>query len=260
MSQGIQIAASGLLTAMYRQDVFANNLANMDSVGYKPDVPTSRPRPDVIAEDHVGHLPSNALLRRLGGGAILNPNRIDFSQGPLRVTGNALDVAVEGKGFLAVKDENSGSGDQVRLTRDGRMTRDRAGRLVMGTSGLPVLDTQNRPIQLRDGLAVEIDGRGVVSQGGAVIGQLQFVEVGDERSLTKAGHSLFAAPAEVIASRKPATGLLRQRHIEESSIDEVRALMSVTGAAREVDLNGWMIQQHDRLLERAINGLGRPTF
>jgi len=259
VSYGIQIAASGLMTAMYRQDVYANNLANMDSVGYKPDLPTTRPRLDVIAEDGVGHLPSNALLRRLGGGAVLNANLVNFSQGSLKATGNALDLAIEGPGFLAVREEHSEAGDRVRLTRDGRLTRDRTGRLVMGSSGLPVLDTQNRPIVLRDGVSVDIDAAGVVRQGGAVVAQLQFVEVADKRALSKQGHSLFAASSDALASRKPASGMLRQRHVEDSSVDEVRVLMEVTSASRDVDLNASMIQQHDRLLDRAINGLGRPS-
>lgn len=258
MSYGIQIAASGLMTAMYRQDVYANNLANMDSVGFKADLPTSRPRPDVIAEDGVGHLPSNDLLRRLGGGSMLNANMIEFSQGPVRPTGNALDVAIEGDGFLAVRDVTGSSGDSVRLTRDGRMTRDKNGRLVMATTGLPILDVQGNSIQLGNGAGVEIDGNGTIRQGGSVIAQLQFVDVSDERSLSKQGASLFRAPTESLASRRPASGTIRQRHVEESSVDEITALMKVTGASRDVDLNTSMIQQHDRLLERAINGLGRP--
>ena len=259
MSYGIQIAASGLMTAMHRQDVFANNLANMDSVGFKPDIPLSRPRQDVVAEDGVAYLPSNDLLRKLGGGSLMNPNLIDFSQGAIRPTGNAFDVAIEGHGFLAVRDDTSTSGDRVRLTRDGRMTRDRTGRLVMATTGLPILDAQGNSIQLANGPDVQIDGRGTVRQGGAVVAQLQFVKIGDERALTKQGASLFRASSSVLASRQPATGTIRQRHIEESSVDEIQALMRVTGASRDVDLNTSMIQQHDRLLDRAINGLGRPT-
>ncbi len=259
MSHGIQIAASGMMTALYRQDVHSNNLANINTIGFKADVPTSRPRPDVIAEDGVSYLPSDALLRKLGGGTALNPTRIDFSQGSLRPTGNDLDIAIQGEGFLAIRSESSTDGDRVRLTRDGRLSRDRSGRLVLGSSGLPLADTQGNVIHLADDAEVKIDGNGVIRQRGTVVAQLQFVQVADPQSLQKIGGGLLLASGAAIESRRPATGTIHQGHIEESGVDEIRALMAVTGASRDAEMNAQMIQQHDRLLDRAINGLGRVT-
>jgi flagellar basal-body rod protein FlgF len=258
MSYGLQISASGAMTAMYRQDVFANNLANIDTVGFKPDIATSRPRDAARREDGLPFLPSNALLERLGAGTMLNPNLIDFSQGALKTTGNALDLAIQGDGFFVVRDETDGATDRVRLTRDGRFTRDRDGRIVSASTGMPLLDVNNRPIVLRNG-DVTIAGDGSVRQGGEVVARVQVTDVADRSRLTKLGHSLFAADDRALAARREGTGSVAQFAVEDSGADEIQTLMRLTSAAREVDSNLSMIQTHDRLMERAIASLGRVT-
>ncbi len=259
MSYGLQISASGVFGALYRQDVLANNLANMDTVGFKPEIPTSRPRQAVTKEDNVGYLPSNKLLERLGAGVMMNPNGINFGQGGLRTTGRDLDVAIDGEGFLTVKDPKAKDADAVLLTRDGRLARDPSGRLVMATTGHPVLDAQNRPIEISDRGSVLIDGDGTIRQNGAVVGRLNIIDVPDRNSLQRIGASLFRPGQEQLKQKSGATGQLRQAQVEESGVDEVKALMAVTDAGREVDANVALIQQHDRMMERAIQSLGRTA-
>ena len=259
MSQGLQISASGALTALYRQDVFANNLANMDSVGFKPDVPSQYARPAVREEDGVGWLPSNRLLERLGGGVLLNPNRIHFGQGAIRVSGRDLDVAIEGKGFLVARDSSSDGADQVRLTRDGRLALNANGELVMAGTGLPVLGVNGNSITLSNKGKVTIDGVGRVMQDGRTVAQLQLVEVQNEQSLRKVGQSMFSPTAAMMDNKKTATGTLRQGAVEDSGVNEVEALMRMTSAAREVDANVDMMRTHDRLMERAIASLARGS-
>jgi flagellar basal-body rod protein FlgG len=254
MSYGIQISASGVMTSLYSQDVYANNLANIDTPGFKADIPSILPRQAVRDEDHLPFLPSNKLLERLGGGALLNPNRVDFTQGSLKETGSPFDVGIAGDGFFVVKDPTDQSG-RVRLTRDGRFARDAQGRLVMASTGLQVMDVQNRPITLGPG-EVSISEDGTVCAGGRECGHLQLADVPDKSSLTKLGHSLFLAPADAV-NKGAASGAIRQRSYEDSSADEVRTLMQMTSAGRDVESNVSLIQQHDRMMDRAINGLGR---
>mgnify|MGYP000676646780 CR=1 FL=1 len=256
MSYGLQISASGIMTSLYRQDVYANNLANIDTVGFKPDVPSSRPRDAVRAEDSLPFLPSNKLLERLGAGAMLNPNSIDFTQGSLKTTGNALDLAIQGDGFFVVGDATGRSGEQVRLTRDGRFTRDSGGRLVMATTGAPVLDTAGLPIELRSGSSITVDGDGTIRQSGEVMAQIKIAQVENRGQLSKLGQSLFMAPAAAIGAAA-ASGSVRQFAVEDSSADEIKTLMQMTSAGREVEANVSLIQQHDRMMDRAINTLGR---
>ncbi len=256
MSYGLQISASGVMTAMFRQDVFANNLANMDTAGFKPDVPTSRPRDAVRQEDGLMHLPSNALLERLGAGALLNPNRVSFAQGALKESNNPLDLAIQGDGFFVVRQIADTGGDSKRLTRDGRFTRNSEGLLVTAAGGLPVMDRGGNTITLGPG-TVSIDGDGSIRQNNEIVAQLQVVEPPDTSALRKEGHSLFAGSSEVMASLKTATGSVRSGAFEDSAADEIKSLMQMTSASREVDANVAMIQQHDRMLDRAINVLGR---
>jgi flagellar basal-body rod protein FlgF len=166
-------------------------------------------------------------------------------------------VAIEGKGFMVVRDSTNGGDDQVRLTRDGRMSRNARGELVMAGTGLPVLATNGNPITLADQGVVSIDAAGRVSQGGTTIAQIQLVEVQNEQSLRKAGNSMFAPTAAMMDGKTVATGQLRQGSVEESGVDEVRVLLQMTSASREVDANVDMMRTHDRLMERAIASLAR---
>jgi len=254
MSYGLQLSASGAAAALYRLDVFSNNLANMDTPGFKADVPRSAPRAPAREEDGLLSLPSNALLERLGAGTALAPNMISLQQGATRTTGNDLDVAIEGRGFFTVQ---AGPGPEgLRLTRDGRFTQNAQGQLVMAGTGLPVLDVKGQPINLNGEGKVVIDRDGTITQDGATIAQLQLIDA-PAGALRKDGHSLFAAQASVFDRKTLAPGSVRQHALEESSVDEIQALMQVTSAGREVEANVDMMRMHDRLVERAIMSLGR---
>lgn len=246
------------MTSLYRQDVLANNLANASTAGYKPDLASTRPRQAVRQEDGLGFSPSNSLLERLGGGVLLNPNRISFAQGPLRSTGNPLDVAIEGAGFLTVRDD-ADAANPVKLTRDGRLTRNAQGELVLAASGLKVLDTSGNPIVLPEGPAPTISGDGKIRQRGQEVAQIQLNGGGDPSRLRKAGNNLFIAPKDVVGSPTPASGTLSQNTYEDSSVDEVMTLLGLTRIARTIDGQANLIQSHDRLMDRAINVFGKVT-
>jgi len=244
---------------MYRQDVLANNLANIETVGFKPDIASSRPRGAVVKEDGVSHLPSNRLLERLGGGVLMNRNMVNLAQGTTRMTGNALDLALEGEGFFSVADPNAkvGGGQQATLTRDGRFTTNAAGQLVTIGTGWPVLDESQKPITLARGIEPSIGGDGVIRQGGRVVGQIAVMRVSDPSTLEKAGNSTFHAPARVVTALPMAERRIRHNAVEQSGVNEMATLMQMTGASREVDAHVSLMQAHDRMMDRAINSLGR---
>ncbi|MCC6677067.1 MAG: flagellar hook basal-body protein [Phycisphaerales bacterium] len=259
MNYGVQLSASGVLTSLYRQDVLTNNLANMDSVGYKPDITATRQRDAARIEDGLSYMPSDALLEQLGAGALMAPNLTDFEQGGLEVTNQPLDVAVRGEGFLVVRDETDTGKDKLRLTRDGRLSLDSRGRLVMASTGMPVMDPGGRTIQLTPGRPVKIDGDGQISQDGRAVARIHLLNPADPSRMTKQGHSLFRAPAETFSSKAAASGQIQQGSLERSAVDEIRTIMQITAAGRDVDANMSLIAQHDRLTDRAINTLGRVS-
>ncbi|HYE03373.1 MAG TPA: flagellar hook-basal body complex protein [Phycisphaerales bacterium] len=253
MINGLNIAASGLLTSMYRQDVAANNLANLETVGFKPDFASTMSRAGVAEEDGLLSLPRNRLLDRLGAGVLLAPNRVKLAQGSLEETGNQLNVALEGDGFLVAR---AGEGpDGLRLTRDGRLAVDTSGRLVLATSGLPVLDTAGKPVQVgHAGFKVESDG--AITRDGLALARLRLARVSHPRHLSKLGQGLYAAPDGALAPASPATRVV-QGAVERSGVDPIAAMMDVTSAASSVTSHSRLVQLYDELMGRTISTLGR---
>ncbi len=188
MNYGLYVSAAGVMTNLYRQDVFANNLANVNTTAFKPDIPELSQRDPEAVEDNLGMDVSNRLLERLGGGVYAGPQRIDMSTAQLTETGNPLDVALQKDGqFFAVQVTDPKTGQvQVRLTRDGRFTRNDAGELV-NTAGHRVLDPNDQPIRVRGSAPVRIDGAGHLLQNGKPVAQLQVAQVNDTGQLEKRG-------------------------------------------------------------------------
>ncbi len=258
MNYGLQLSASGVLTSLYDMDVSANNLANIETVGFKPDMVLKRVREAARQEDNLYHLPSDELLEKLGGGVQLMPNRISFSQGDVDVTNRDLDVALEGEGFFVLSDPSRGStdGDQIRLSRDGRFSIAPDGRLV-NSDGLHVLDIFDQPIRLEPDQTVQISSAGELTQGGEFVAQLQTTNVTDLQGIERIGGGLFKPSSAGVAGRTPADALVRQGALERSLVDPINALMGVTNAARGASSNSRMIQLHDEVLDLAVNRLGR---
>ncbi len=258
MNYAMEMAASGVLTSLYRMDVMSNNLANVATAGFKPDMPFTIQRDPARIEDNLT-LPSNRMLERLGAGVTLAPNQTNFEQGPLQKTGNPLDLAIQGDGFFMMLDEKAPTSERIRLSRDGRFTRNGEGTLVSANTGQPVLDVSNRPISISGQAAVDVGPDGTVRQSGTVIAQIQVVSVPDRSRLGRVGNGMFRAPADTMSGLKPATGVVRQAMIEGSAVDPIKALMGVTDAGKAAEANLAMMSGADRLLERAINGLGRVS-
>ncbi|MGP1272261.1 MAG: flagellar hook-basal body protein [Phycisphaerales bacterium] len=259
MNYGLYLSASGALTSMHRLDALTNNLANVNTVGFKPHTPVVRQRDAAREEDGLMHLESNALLERLGGGVQIQTTRIGFTQGPLQQTGNPLDLAINGDGFLMLRGDQSGDEVELLLTRDGRLALDSDGTLVQASSGRPVLNLAGQPIRLDRGREVQVNTSGAILQDGVEVAQLRFVDVADRQRLTKRGDGQFGLTSDAIESLRPADGLITQGEVEGSAVDEIRELMRVQSAAGDARSNLAMIQYHDRLMDRAINRLGRTT-
>jgi len=254
MNYAYNIGAAGIIAAMHRQDVASNNLANIQTPGFKPDRAFTIPREAAREEDGLWNLPSNALLERLGAGVLLAPTRTEFTQGTLASSRNPLDVGIEGAGFLTV---GGGQNGETRLTRDGRLTQDSRGYLVTVADGHDILDDGGNPIALNPALDVTINSDGTIVQGGTVVAQLGFTDVTDRRSLRKLGDDLFSLPAG--SRRQEATGKVVQYTYEESASDPIKAMMAVQAAADLVTTTAKVMQIHDDLMNKAVNTLGRVS-
>ena len=129
MNYGFYQSATGLMTQVHRLQVASNNLANSETFGFKADQVTTAQRLPARLE---GGFASDAqhMLEVLGGGQLSDPTRFVMQQGSLTPTQGELDLAIDGDGFFMVGD-GSGRESNVRLTRDGRFTRDPQGELAM---------------------------------------------------------------------------------------------------------------------------------
>ncbi len=257
MNYGLYLSASGVLTNLYRQDVFANNLANAGTVGFKRDLATLTSRPPEVVEDDLGFDVRHDLLDKLGGGMLAGRQRIDFSPGALQETHNPLDVALlDDRSFFAVGYVNPQNNQQeTRFTRDGRFTRGDDGKLVTVAGGLPVLNAEGQPIILPDGKA-EIDRAGNVRIDDEPVSRIHIVTLPDRDALVKQGGNLLdytgrGEPATV------ATPALRPGYVEQSGVDPIKALLQLINATKAVTSAGNLIRYHDQLLDRAVNVLGR---
>ena len=256
MNYGLYLSAAGLLTNSYRQDVYANNLANVETVGFKRDIPTIRQRLPEAAENPGGAEYGQKLLDMLGGGSLAGPQRIVFDPAPLKA-GGKLDVALEtAKTFFAVSAKEGNGQYATRLTRDGRFIVDSQGYLVMASGGARVLDTGDRPIQLTGTGPIDIDPAGRVHQGGEVAGQIQVTSVSSTDKLYKRGQSLFGWNGGDIR-KAAADTTIRPGFVETSGVEPMQALLDVMEATKATTANGNLIRYQDTMMERAVNSLAR---
>ena len=250
MVYGLWQSAAGLRTQDYRQSVIANNLANVDTPGFKPDSVSFAERLSE-ARRLGGAGPRNGLLDVLTGGVVETEPYTSFREGPINPTGGTLDVAIQGEGFLAVK-----TPDGVRYTRDGRLTKNAAGVLVHAASGGAVLDDQGREITLDNASRekIKIDDRGLIRQGQSDVGRISVVDFDDKRSLKKSGQNLFESDAP---ARPSTVASVRQGAIEGSAVDPMTTMVDMIAASRAYELNANLISLQDQSLGRAVNDIGR---
>ncbi len=260
MNYGLYLSASGVLTNLYRQDVFANNLSNVKTAGFKSDMASVSQRPaEVIEEGFGGHV-SDELLDRLGGGVMAGPQRINFQPSTIEQTGGALDAALElPKTFFAVAQTDNATGEQkVSLTRDGRFSLNDQGYLVTVGGGHRVLGPDDQPIRVSGDGPVRIDASGNLIQDGQPVARLQITAVADTDHLIKLGQNLLGFKGGR-DGRVPAgaSAIVHPGAIESSGVDPIKALMQVIEATKAVTANGNMIRYHDLVMDRAVNVLGR---
>ena len=171
-------------------EVIANNIANVDTVGFKRDLAVMQSRyAEAIEQGTVS--PGAGTINDIGGGVQFRETATDFSPGPLRKTGNPSDVALQGDGFFVVQ-----KGQERLLTRAGNFRLTAEGNLVT-QQGYPVLGEGNSPINISPTAGPwEIDASGSVSQSGTRQ-ELQIAKPASLGDLVKVGENLFRPLGDV---------------------------------------------------------------
>jgi flagellar basal-body rod protein FlgF len=240
---GYYQSAAGMMVQEYRQDVLANNLANADTHGFKREIASFAQRLSPRDAGMPGK--GNDAYRSLPGNAALARTETDFSEAPFEVTGNELDVAIAGPGFLRVATARGEA-----LTRDGRIVSDADGRLVAAIDGAAILGRGGQEIRTNPrGGAISIDTDGGVSQNGIRVGEIGVVEPADYAGLQKIGAGRFAAGTAQLADSK--SSLLAGR-VEQSGVESVRELTTMLESTRAYQLNAQMLTLQDQSAARLI--------
>jgi len=237
MERGLYIAASGMLAELVRQDQLANDLANASTPGYKADRSAQQSFGDMLLENSQTGAPVGAL----GGGVEISQIKTDLSQGPLQQTGEPLDVALDGPGFLAVSTPQG-----TRYTRNGQLTIDTKGNLATAT-GYEVLDAQGKPIAATPDLQIGQDG--TVTVGGKQAGKIAIVSLTNP---AKIGDSLFSGAA----GAAPSGTALQQGALEASGVNAARVMVDMIVSLRAYESGQKVIHSIDETLQRGIDSAG----
>jgi flagellar basal body rod protein FlgG len=240
------ISAEGAAAQAQRLEVIANNMANVDTVGYKQDLATFQARfAEAIQQGQAQA--GDTSINDLGGGVKIIDTLTDHSVGQLKNTGNNLDFAIAGNGFFHVKGDHG----QQYLTRAGNFGIDLSGRLVTQNGQRPVLDQSGSEIILSRNLPFSFSSDGFISQAGTTyaLGMSQ-PESTDE--LVKVGHNMFQ-PLGKVQPLALAERNVRQGYLEMSGANPVRQMMSMIETTRAFEANTRMVQNHDTMLGSLIS-------
>jgi len=242
MAYGMYISAEGALAQSVRLETIANNLANVDTTGFKRDLAMFQARySEAIGQ---GLVPAEAgTLNDVGGGVQVLPTFTDYSQGPMKKTGQPTDVAVRGRGFFVV----DRSGEQM-LTRAGNFSITGEGALTT-QDGYPVMSEEGTPIVLTGPFQFGEDG---TFQSGDGVQKLAMVEPASLGDLSKVGENLFLplAPTQPLPADQRSVA---QGFLEGSGTSAVREMTEMIETTRAYEANVNMIRHHDQIYGTLIS-------
>lgn len=235
MYKGIYIALSGAILKQRHMDIFAQNVANASTPGYKKE--------RISFKDYIIPVDNNPSLMPDGRTMTeLSSVITDFSKGSLLRTGNPLDLAVNGEGFFALEDN--------RYTRNGNFKIDTEGYLA----------TQNDIKVLGSGGPIAVQGKKIdVNESGEVfvddisVGALKIIDFQDRGKLRKMDGGVFTTDD----AGEEAKASISQGYYEASNVDAVKELVQMLTSLREFESYQKVILAFDDASSKATNELGK---
>jgi flagellar basal-body rod protein FlgG len=260
--QTLYTAATGMEALETKLDVIANNMANVNTTGFKKDRANFE---DVFyrqyrlpgAEDGDGNRTSTGI--EVGLGTRVSSTQSNYEQGSFETTNNQLDFAIEGDGFFQVQ----GSGGQTYFTRAGNFGLNADGQVVLGSANNGYLIEPNItiPPEATD-IVVSSDGQVQVRTQDSptlqTVGQLQLAKFVNPDGLLKMGDNLYqktdASGEETLGN--PGTegyGNVRQGFLEASNVEPVTELIDLITTQRAFELNSQVVQAGDQIMQIVAN-------
>lgn len=244
MLRGIYTAASGMIAQGLRTDVLANNLANVDTTGYRRQTSQVEAFPEMLLMrlEKANYTP----VGKLGTGTIVSGTYSSFMPGRIQHTGNPLDVALDGPGFFVIDTPG-----QRSYTRDGSFTVNAAGWLVT-KDGFRVLG-ESGPIYIGDG-AVTIDSEGTVMVNGVRRDKLLIVEFPDHRGLVVKGANRYQATAVAGLPFRYRAQVV-QGSLELANVNVIQEMVNLIEVQRAYESSQKVIQAYDETIGKLINDI-----
>lgn len=241
-------AASGLRARLEALDLLANNMANLSSAGYKAD-----------RESYFTYISEEAALAAALGASrpqplspVVEGQWTDLSQGSLTPTGNPLDVALSGPGFLVASSPTGPlllRGGTLQLTPEGRLTTREGFELQ--------LREPDRTLRADPLLPIELDPSGTVHQNGLPLGELKIVAPPAPESLAKRQGVYFSLDARTLNDLPAARAELRQGVLESSNLGPAEAAVRLVNVLRQFETLQKAMQLGGEMNRKSVEEIAR---
>lgn len=256
MVRALYTAYTGMINEQYRMDIITNNMANADTCGYKQEGVTNQSFDSMLAikiNDESEHYMDRAL-GDVSLGVKMGEVYTDFSQGPIRETGNTYDLAIAGDGFFQMRVTDRNGNDSIKYTRAGEFQLTADGYIVDADGNH--LQGDSGDIQVStDTVDVVINQQGEIYEDGVRTGQITLTDFEDYNYLSKFGNTMYTAVDN--ATQKAATGGIEQGWTEQSSVNIVTEMVNLIAITRAYETNQKVITSVDKMLDQAVNNVGR---
>lgn len=263
MLRGIYSAASGMLANQTKMDVIAQNLANVNTPGYKRETTVSQSFQSLLVQrindrPEPGEVQNGpAIVGNMGLGTFVANTATRLTEGSLQATGNPLDVALRGDGFFVVQTDNG-----LRYTRQGNFQQSADGRLVTA-DGWTVRLQDGTAAQAAPGELLTIGRDGEVRAGDRALGRLQIADSTQLGPLAKEGAGLWRVTgggetAMIVGPGTAGAGYqLEVGYLEQSNVNPITEMVEMIATMRAYEAAQRTIQTQDETLRRAVNDVGR---
>lgn len=254
MNEVSAIALQAMQQDMTRLNNLSNNVANLSTPGYKRSVSVSA----VLKASFASFVTQNSETAKA---STIFPEEplvsvsLDTKPGSLRSTGQSLDIALEGQGYLEVATPQGNF-----YTRQGNLRTDAQGRLVTA-QGYPVMGISGDITLKQANPSIDANGaireRGLASEMNTV-GQLKIVDFENSRGLTPMGDGLFAA-ADGLTPFTTTTATVKQGYLENSNANSMQEMVQMIQTMRHFESMHKIAQGYDDMLSTAIRKLGETA-
>lgn len=254
MFRGLYTGYTGMVTQQQKLDTIANNLANVDTVGYKKDQVVQGSFKEMLTlKIKDPEVPNSAAIGRMSLGNQVQQVYTNFLQGSLKQTDEPLNVALQGEGFIKVSEKTGEEATDIGYTRDGALKLNQEGQLVTNT-GLFVLGEDNQPIKVGAGRFF-INRSGDVYKNDTMVGKIQLTAFEDPKTLRKQGDNIYKATEGAV--EKAFEGTIEQGFIESSNVNSIQEMVDMIATNRTYEANQRIIKTYDETMQKVVNSVGK---